>query len=314
MTMINNDTPINSVEEDFLNRKEFIIQIKNIIEKYNNKNSLTIGLEGSWGSGKTSFINLLVNELENEKIKIVTFNPWNYSEGQNIQELFFNELISQIEKQDTKFKIHEKIKKYQYILSPALNITSALIQATTFLPINNVKNEISEKLFDSDSPSVIELKKSLNKDLVELDYKILVIIDDIDRLTDDNIRKIFNLIASIANFDNVIYLLAYDKNIVVKALEESQRYSSEKYLEKIIQLPITIPKITNKEIKILFNYYINKMIEDSLITNEEISSLSNYYYLMSDYFRNIRDLKRYFNILYLYLLLYEMRWILLILW
>ena len=301
MTMINNDTPINSVEEDFLNRKEFIIQIKNIIEKYNNKNSLTIGLEGSWGSGKTSFINLLVNELENEKIKIVTFNPWNYSEGQNIQELFFNELISQIEKQDTKFKIHEKIKKYQYILSPALNITSALIQATTFLPINNVKNEISEKLFDSDSPSVIELKKSLNKDLVELDYKILVIIDDIDRLTDDNIRKIFNLIASIANFDNVIYLLAYDKNIVVKALEESQRYSSEKYLEKIIQLPITIPKITNKEIKILFNYYINKMMEDSLITNEEISSLSNYYYLMSDYFRNIRDLKRYFNILYLYL-------------
>lgn len=301
MTMINNDTPINSVEEDFLNRKEFIIQIKNIIEKYNNKNSLTIGLEGSWGSGKTSFINLLVNELENEKIKIVTFNPWNYSEGQNIQELFFNELISQIEKQDTKFKIHEKIKRYQYLLSPALNITSALIQATTFLPINNVKNEISEKLFDSDSPSVIELKKSLNKDLVELDYKILVIIDDIDRLTDDDIRKIFNLIASIANFDNVIYLLAYDKNIVVKALEESQRYSSEKYLEKIIQLPITIPKITNKEIKILFNYYINKIIEDSLITNEEISSLSNYYYLMSDYFRNIRDLKRYFNILYLYL-------------
>ena len=261
--MINNDTPINSVEEDFLNRKEFISQIKNIIEKYNNENSLTIGLEGSWGSGKTSFINLLVNELEKEKIKIVNFNPWNYSEGQNIQEVFFNELISQIEKQDTKFKIREKIKKYQYLLSPALNITSALVQTATLLPINTIKNEISKKLFNYESPSILELKNSLNKDLAGLDYKILVIIDDIDRLTDDNIRKIFNLTASIANFDNIIYILAYDKNIVVKALEESQRYSGEKYLEKIIQLPITIPKITNKEIKILFNYYIHKMIEDS---------------------------------------------------
>ena len=281
--MINNDTPINSVEEDFLNRKEFISQIKNIIEKYNNENSLTIGLEGSWGSGKTSFINLLVNELEKEKIKIVNFNPWNYSEGQNIQEVFFNELISQIEKQDTKFKIREKIKKYQYLLSPALNITSALVQTATLLPINTIKNEISKKLFNYESPSILELKNSLNKDLAGLDYKILVIIDDIDRLTDDNIRKIFNLTASIANFDNIIYILAYDKNIVVKALEESQRYSGEKYLEKIIQLPITIPKITNKEIKILFNYYIHKMIEDSLRPNEDINSVSNYYYyLMSD--------------------------------
>lgn len=78
--------------------------------------------------------------------------------------------------------------------------------------------------------------------------KILVIIDDIDRLTKGEIRQIFKLVKSVANFPNVVYLLAFDENVVAQALEEGQSISGREYLKKIIQVPFELPQPEKSEL------------------------------------------------------------------
>ena len=72
---------------------------------------------------------------------------------------------------------------------------------------------------------------------------VLVIIDDIDRLSSEQIRLNFQLVASVAKFPNTAYLLVFDKEVVVKSLEKVQEVDGEDYLEKVIQMPIQIPDI-----------------------------------------------------------------------
>jgi predicted KAP-like P-loop ATPase len=85
------------------------------------------------------------------------------------------------------------------------------------------------------------LKEKIATLLIEQNKKILVIIDDIDRLNSEEIRQIFRVIKAVADFPNIIYLLAFDKTVAVEALKSTQGISGEDYLEKIVQVPFELP-------------------------------------------------------------------------
>lgn len=92
LNMLKSDQPINKIEDDLLDRNIFVEQLGNAIKKYKQTDSLTIGLCGSWGSGKTSILNMLENSLQkcnksNETI-IVRFEPWLISNQEQMIYLF----------------------------------------------------------------------------------------------------------------------------------------------------------------------------------------------------------------------------------
>jgi predicted KAP-like P-loop ATPase len=72
--------------------------------------------------------------------------------------------------------------------------------------------------------------------------KLLVIVVDIDRLSGDEVREVFRLIKSVADFPNVTYLLAFDREAVCRMHEPMQGGTGEEYLEKIVQVPFELPK------------------------------------------------------------------------
>ena len=79
-------------------------------------------------------------------------------------------------------------------------------------------------------------------------------LDDIDHLSNEQIRYVFQLITSVARFPNTIYLLVFDKEIVVEALKDVQSGNGQDYLEKVIQMPIQIPDIQRSDLRnILFD-------------------------------------------------------------
>ena len=252
-----NDSPIKDPEKDCLNRMDFVYQLYQMITNYNYSDSLTIGLESKWGDGKTSIINLLLNLL-NENIIVIKFNPWNLSDDLDLYDKFFNELLFALESNNHENKLNQlkiSLKKYQHQVSPVMTIGGLLVQILTRIPVN-----FGEKINDwtYGKKSIEELKEDINSEIFRQKVKILIIIDDIDRLSDKNIRLIFNLAASVANFNNIIYLLAYDREVVIKSLNQSQCFSGEKYLEKIIQVPISLPKNTKTQLK----DYFKKGIDD----------------------------------------------------
>ena len=92
------DRPIDTEEQDSLGRSLFSKELGKAIYGYNENDGLVIGLFGKWGTGKTSIINMAVNEIDalsvNDKIKplIIKFSPWNYSDKDNLISLFFQSL------------------------------------------------------------------------------------------------------------------------------------------------------------------------------------------------------------------------------
>lgn len=125
-----------------------------------------------------------------------------------------------------------------------------------------------------------------------------MIIDDIDRLTTDEIRQLFRVIKSVADFPNVIYLLAFDKRVVIKALEKTQDIPGEEYLEKIVQTPFELPIPDKNSLRNLLLEKLNLILSD---TPEELFDTRywrNVYFSGIDHFITTpRDVTRLTNTL-----------------
>lgn len=237
----NNDQPIKSIEEDNLAFASLAKQLANGINSTKKEGSYTIAIEGRWGSGKTSLVNMVRQNLKDDVI-VLKFNPWFINDFKQLTEYFFSEFQKIIlnEIPNKKFwhkdNLSKKIDKLRIALRPdsvKFNIKIPIIGDIA----------ITKKFNQSKEPTIDILKAEINKELLNLDKTIVIIVDDIDRLTDSETETFFRLIKGIADFQNVVYLLLYDKKIVSKSLEKSKDGNGEKFLDKVVQYSVSVPKI-----------------------------------------------------------------------
>lgn len=147
-----------------------------------------------------------------------------------------------------------------------------------------------------DAQDVFQQKNYVADLLGKQRRRILVIIDDIDRLSNEQICQVFQLITAVANFPNVIYLMAFDKEIVVRALAKVQEGEGEDYLQKIIQMPIQIPDIQKDKLRKVLLDYLNKLISEYEDTGLQQSHWQVIYPdCVEPFIKNIRDIKRLCN-------------------
>ena len=269
--MFNPDKPITKEKDEKLNRLNFIKNLSFAINHYDNKECLVIGLLGEWGSGKTSILNLAMNQI-NENREIFRYNPWIFSEENDLILNFFIELLEIIKKIESKNEndhelvettkelsenITQYLKKFfnKSTISGNITLLHGISIGGSFTP-NWEEKSLEESLGD--------LKEKINQGLKILDKKIIIIIDDIDRLSDNEVKQIFKLVKTVADFKNTIYILSFDKNMILNSLNKVQSYSSEKYLEKIIPIQIEVPEIDRTKLQ---KYFEDELIE-TLTTNE----------------------------------------------
>ena len=107
--------------------------------------------------------------------------------------------------------------------------------------------------------TLTEAKLAIEDKLRRIPSKILVIIDDLDRLTADEIRQMFRLIKAVANFSNIVYVLAFDKEIVTKALNTEQA-SGEDYLAKIVQIAFELPLPDREALRKMLDGRLEKIL------------------------------------------------------
>ena len=291
---------IDSPKDDTLNNNNFAQNLAINIQNYfkNNDQCITVGLMGDWGSGKTSILNLTKVHLKKTDIKIMEFNPWIYSSYNQLVEQFFDELISQ-------FSGDGVLKKYLSQYRFKLNKSDFL---KSILPtLTSIKNpELGEILgktlnMNSEETSLFKIKENINDELEN--HKILCIIDDLDRLNSKEINEMLKLIKIMADFNNIIYLIAFDKNVVSKALDN--QYAGN-FIEKIINVPLEVPLISQRELRRILEKYLWNLCEehDILLDCDMLDARlksQKYYrtecYGILRYFNTIRDIKRFINIL-----------------
>lgn len=251
--MYNSDYPISARSEDVLDRASFACNLAYTITKYGIVDSLCIGLLGPWGCGKTSILNMMLEEIEridkaSEKLLVVRFEPWNFTTTDQLLNQFFMLLANELMSSDDKKKnaIGAAIAEYGEAFD-ALGSIPIFGDALAALGKVGAKATADKLNTGTARKGIHEQKRVIERLLRDYDKKLLIVIDDIDRLSNDQIRQVFQLVTSVARFPNTIYLLVFDREVVVKALERVQEGNGNAYLEKIIQVPLSIPEISREK-------------------------------------------------------------------
>ena len=303
--MLKEDNDIKNIDDDVLNRANFAkslaLNIQNYFNRQDINNCLTIGLMGEWGSGKTSLLNMTEKYLKDYKIKIIKFNPWLYSSYNQLVGQFFDELILEFtDSRDVSlsgFLRQYKIKVNELELAKKLAVVgTSLIDSRLGSGVERILGSFSEE------ENLTYLKKKIDEQFSG--RKVVCIIDDLDRLSKDEIAEMFKLIKIMADFKNMIYLVSFDKDVVSEALEKD--YGGEKYIEKIINVPLYVPLITTQELTDLLLDEVKRLQEQYKlkIDYSRLKSFINFYPMTQDkkfgvihFFKNLRDVKRFINIL-----------------
>lgn len=309
----NSDRPIESANQDLLGRSTFSKQLAEAIFKYGGKDGLVIGLFGKWGTGKTSILNIVVNEINSlsedscDKPIIVKFSPWNYTDKDNLISLFFRVLKNKLDIDNDEEK-RKKIGKALTDYSDALDALSLVPMVGSGLAILLKTIAKAQGAELSKEVDLDVTRNQLEKVLSETNQKIIVIMDDIDRLTNSQIRDIFQLVKQVGNFPNIIYVLSMDRNVVCRALEEVHNIDGSEYLEKIVQIPFEIPALMKPQIREIFLAKLNDTIKDIF---DDITWNENYFNevfnnCIEPYIKTLRDVNRVINTFqFRYRLLYK---------
>ena len=300
------DQPIETHKEDVLERHAFAKALAGAILGYNQSGSISVGLYGEWGSGKTSIINMALEEIESissQKKKhsmpfIIKFNPWNFSDQNQLIHQFFNELSSVLNRnnlEEKQSKLGRAIQTYARFFEPLSYMPTVSFIGEAAKAVKNI-GIATEKAGEANAKDINAVKSELNSLLKELDTKLIIVIDDIDRLNNTEIRQIFQLIKSLADFPNTTYLLSFDKNVVINALKKVQEGSGNKYLEKVVQVPFEIPQMSKREVERLLFSKLDELIHD--LPEERWNQIywGNIYHSgLKHFYNNIRDVNRYLN-------------------
>lgn len=274
------DNPIKSNDSDLLDRTDSAEKFAKHIFSFDYKEGLVVGICGEWGCGKTSYINLMRPELEKHSI-VIDFNPWMFSDTHNLVSLFFTEMAAQLKEYNDNSDIADKLENFGELLSSVSSIPVISEIGAIFKFFS--KKKINENSLQKQREKLTEVLKKRKK-------PITVILDDIDRLSSDELQSILRLVRLTGNFPNIIYLLSFDKERVSETLDYSN-IKGESYLEKIIQVTFDVPKpsqdLLEKNLFSSLEYLLGNVSIDQYRWSQA------YFGIIRPVIRNVRDIRRY---------------------
>ncbi|AEF96802.1 KAP family P-loop NTPase fold protein [Methanotorris igneus] len=296
------DTPADLLKNDFLGTKEKAEFIKEFIKDSGNRDYLRknnmIVLYGNWGSGKSSVIKYIHDELNKEEnFKCIIFNAWLYERDDNLPYSLLEFILDELEK-DGRFKHNIKIAKDK-ILKTGFNVFGGILKgfSINFSPIFPISYNPKDTIEHFEKMNEI---KSHYKEIDELisefkyisdilkDKTLIVFIDELDRCEPEHI---LDLLASIKLFfacgKNIIYFVAVDKEAVSKAIKTKYGdiIKAEEYLEKIFNISFSMPK----------DFELKKFIKQYEFFNDDDTAEKLEKFFKSINFTNPRHLKKVLN-------------------
>lgn len=295
---MHSDNAIQTFSEDLLGRQPIVKMIADAIiaKTRNNHECYTIGIYGKWGEGKTSVLNMLKTHLlahEGDNILISTFNPWILKNEEAMLIEFFNVLV----KESIFKKSVAKIKEYVAAISLGAGTISNMIVPTS----GKTTVEVTKRIIDvlpSFQQTIQERKDDISKTITKSKKHLLVLIDDVDRLDNAETHALLKLVRQVADFENVIYVIAMDADIVSKSVSQyfgAGTYDDgRRFLDKIVQIPIVLPQIENHKLRHILTYKLSELFA-SISSSISETTVQNIVDNISDLFSSIREINRYIN-------------------
>lgn len=256
------DRPAGVDSVDYLGTDALALRLRTILRDPSLKDGFVIGVEGRWGSGKSTLIKKTVGHLTalEEATIIVQFNPWLVGDKRDLIAEFFvglNQALAQYAlkkglKGNAKRTVEhatEALKKYsKHLATGAQFLSAASVILPHLQPLAKILDETASGLSDAfTSKSLHEQKLEIEKALRSFKDPIVVFIDDTERLDPPEVMEILRLLRAVGDLPNVIYVVCYDRKALVRSIGialagNGHDETGEAYLEKIVQATVTIPR------------------------------------------------------------------------
>lgn len=254
--------PIHTAAEDRLRRS---LHVQTIVDLLLDPSAggFVVSLEGAWGSGKTSVLNMVAHSLaqrEGGTPVIVRFSPWLVGDAGTLVREFLKQLSLGIamprtgeivERADKLFDVARKITKYlRYVpgvgpfredlkeLEEAIGVTQEVVKAT-------------DTAAAASRLDVNERKQAVTDALAALESPVIVVLDDVDRLAPKDVYEVIRLVRAVGDFPRVRYILAMDPGYVESALEKSGVAQPANFLDKIFHHRFVIPPVFPEQLQSL---------------------------------------------------------------
>ena len=301
------DKPINTLNQDLLKVEKYSLALSNFIIR--SDTPITVGLQGEWGTGKTSLMSLLLEDFNEKNIACSWVNTWEYSLFRNANETTPGVLRGMLEKLKESCKsrgiwtlkddTEEKFKSAARFLG---GLANQIVAKQTGIDVKDASAGSGSK--QKATAEVAEIKaliKDLIKDLINDPKnpieKVVFFVDDLDRIPPGDAVEVLEALKNIFDIPNCVFILAIDYDIVVKGLEskfgpktdENER-EFRSFFDKIIQVPFSMP-IGTYDVE---NFLVEKLKDLGTLIQEEEKEL----YVKAVKYSigyNPRSLKRYLN-------------------
>lgn len=286
------DIIIRAIGEDKLQYDSIVNRIENFIKYENFQKSFTIGLVGPWGNGKSSIVNLVASKINPEvsyykfwkrknDLIVIHFLPYlNHKEDDIISE-FFTSLSRELSR--FSGKLSNQILDYSN-------------RVTNLYNNKNILELVKESSIHDNIPSK-QLYDDINDQLCRIGKKIVVFIDDLDRLNEVEILQVLKLIRNTANFNNTIFVVAMDKDYVLSRLKANNHILDSRFIDKFFQLEVYLPELESDSIRLSFvDELMNSPLADLIGFGQKLNeALNNKRNLFDLHIKNFRDAKRVIN-------------------
>ncbi|NOH53655.1 AAA family ATPase [Vibrio coralliilyticus] len=305
MGKYHNDQPIQGGpnDPDLLNRLDFANHLANVLLLNHDDDCLTVSLEGEWGYGKTSVINLVkgaLNEKEATPI-IIEYNPWLAGKPESLIQDFLLQFSSQLNIKDNSevaLKASKELIAYSSLFSVAKLVPGAEPWASIVEKVFSKFGSSTKKIAELKKLDLLGKKKKVVSAIEKIKTPIIVIIDDIDRLTPSETFQVLRLVKAVADFSGTSFLLAFDSSYLVSVLDKNDIVNASEYINKVIQLRVPLPVISERGMNELANVELDNLSDKNLTDRfesdqERLSWIYHHYF--KHLIKNPRELKRFFN-------------------
>lgn len=294
-TDIIQDVPLNDITQDKFGREPVVDLIVGSINQMvsTDHSCMVYGIYGKWGEGKTSLMNFVKSKLfaqgKDDGIIIAEFNPWLVNNDEALLQEFFKTIMA-----DADSLVREAFKKYGSLaILASKTIVNAVAPGFGSALAKGIK--WAQKALEDSKDALSELKEKASEAIVKSGKHLIVMIDDVDRLDKEELHSVMRLIRQVADFKNCIYLVAMDVDMVAKSIAEYHGKGSlqdgRKFIDKIVQVPITIPQIPHCDMEKLIKELLVDTLQDAT-DKKQIEDISE---SILPFIGSYRELKRYCN-------------------
>jgi len=232
------DAPITSSGFDRLDRMGFVRSFAQAIQAAEGDDSVVLALAGPWGSGKSSLLNLIAHQLvetsgERQPL-VMRFNPWWFTGSEQLVAAFLQQLGAAVSRPEVKATLGEA--------AVALDRLAEALAAPGVLASSS----------DIATRDIEVVRHKVDSIFRKSDRRILIFMDDIDRLTPKEMSQLLLIVRAVADFPKTTYVLSFDYEVVVEAIGDKLGVDGRTYLEKVVQLQIDVPLPGRKTLERMF--------------------------------------------------------------